>query len=246
MITRILSVGLLAGVLAGLAIATLQHFTTTPLILKAETYENAPSAADKHATAGAFNPAHVILVHGKPHAGEAGAVNEWAPADGWERTMYTSLATIGTAVGFALVLLALMVFATETITLTNGIAWGAAAFVATGLAPAFGIAPELPGSAAADLVFRQIWWVSTAAVTAVGLACLLRAQSALTRLAGVALIALPHIVGAPHPAELTSTVPAELAGHFAAVALGVQAVMWALVGAGVGGFWELAERRAQA
>ena len=41
MITRVLATGLLAGFLAGAAIAALQNFTTTPLILAAEVYENA-------------------------------------------------------------------------------------------------------------------------------------------------------------------------------------------------------------
>ena len=36
------------------------------------------------------------------------------------------------------------------------------------------------------------------------------------QIGGVVLIALPHIVGAPHPHEFVSTAPAELAGHFAA------------------------------
>lgn len=251
MITRILFVGLMAGVLAGLAVAALQHFTTTPLILKAESYETAAPAQDKHAApalSGAFNPAYVILVHGNKDATEAGEAgtheHEWGPQDGLERTLYTSLATVGTAVGFAFILIALMLMAGESITFNTAIAWGAAAFVATGLAPAFGLAPELPASAAADLELRQIWWVATVLATAGGLVCLLRFDGLITRFAGCALIALPHVVGAPHPHELTSTVPAELAGHFAAAALGVQAVMWGLIGAFVGVFWQRGEKNA--
>jgi len=41
MMMRVLSVGLLAGLLAGVVVATLQNFTTTPLILQAEVFENA-------------------------------------------------------------------------------------------------------------------------------------------------------------------------------------------------------------
>ena len=48
----------------------------------------------------------------------------------------------------------------------RAIAWAAAAFVATGLAPAAGLAPELPGMPAADLVARQSWWFLTATATA--------------------------------------------------------------------------------
>ena len=49
MLTRVLSVGLLAGLLAGLLIAVLQQVTTTPLILLAETYETPASAVSARA-----------------------------------------------------------------------------------------------------------------------------------------------------------------------------------------------------
>ena len=45
MLTRVMSVGLLAGLVAGLLIAVLQQVTTTPLILLAETYETQGAAA---------------------------------------------------------------------------------------------------------------------------------------------------------------------------------------------------------
>ena len=41
MVTRVLTVSILAGLLAGLIVAALQHVTPTPLILKAETDEAA-------------------------------------------------------------------------------------------------------------------------------------------------------------------------------------------------------------
>ncbi|MEI2612914.1 MAG: CbtA family protein [Candidatus Promineifilaceae bacterium] len=37
------------------------------------------------------------------------------------------------------------------------------------LAPAFGLPPELPGMAAADLGARQVWWCGTALATGVGI-----------------------------------------------------------------------------
>ena len=66
MIHRVLMVGLLAGLLAGLVVATLQHFVTTPLILQGEVYEKAES-----------------------HDGMAD-MDEWKPADGIQRTAFTS------------------------------------------------------------------------------------------------------------------------------------------------------------
>jgi predicted cobalt transporter CbtA len=51
------------------------------------------------------------------------------------------------------------------------------------------------------------------------------------------LIAVPHIIGAPHPHEFVSTAPAELAGHFAATSLAVTAIFWGVLGYLSGAFY---------
>ena len=175
MITRVLAVGLLAGLLAGLAVASLQAYTTTPIILEAEVFERGATAPQGSASLNTaprlyrdIGEARVILVHdGETHspAGEA-AAEAWSPADGLERTFYTSTATIATAVGFALIILAGMLVAGDGIDERRAMAWAAAGFVATGLAPAVGLSPELPGMPAADLAGRQEWWALTAIATA--------------------------------------------------------------------------------
>lgn len=237
MLHRILWAALVAGILAGLATAALQHFTTTPLILEAETYENAGPA-----TAALSAPARLVLVH--THGEHTGDGQEaWAPADGLERSLYTAVTTIGTAFGFALILLSAMILAGARITARSGLLWGLAGFAAAGLAPALGLAPELPGSAAADLGARQLWWIGTAVATAVGLWLALRLARPVTIAGGIALMLLPHLVGAPHPHEFTSTVPAELAGHFAAASLVVLAVVWTLAGTLAGYVWQRGEAR---
>jgi predicted cobalt transporter CbtA len=66
MLTRVMSVGLLAGFLAGLLIALLQQVTTTPLIFLAETYEKQgeaasgppPAASAAHGHDGGHDRAH--------------------------------------------------------------------------------------------------------------------------------------------------------------------------------------------
>lgn len=241
MLTRIVAVGLLAGVLSGLVVSGLQHATTVPLILKAETYENAaPAPAHQHSSSNSHGEARLILVHtAEPAAGEPEA---WAPQDGIERTAYTSLATVGTGVGFALMLLAAMIASGANINARSGALWGVAAFVATGLAPGLGLPPELPGAAAAELVSRQTWWIGTAAATAIGLWLAFRIGTPAALAAAAALIVVPHVIGAPHPHEFTSTVPAELAGHFTSSSLAVHAVLWALVGLAVGFFWQKFDR----
>jgi len=226
MLTRILSVGLLAGILAGLLIAAVQQVTTTPLILAAETYEK---------------PAEVSAAP-KPHSHASADAHEhgdgWKPADGMPRFFFTAITTVATAIGVAFVLTAAMIFAGVPIDERRALAWAAAGFVACGLAPAAGLAPELPGSAAGDLVGRQLWWVGTAIATAVGLWAFLRTDHSLVvRLGAVVLMLAPHFIGAPHPHELESKVPAELAAQFTALSLIVQALLWALVGIGIGLLW---------
>jgi cobalt transporter subunit CbtA len=243
MLMRILATGLVAGVLAGGVVAGLQYVTTTPLILKAETYEKAEGGHDHGAGAAVPVHSHDAATPAHSHGAEAEA---WAPEDGLPRTAFTTLATVGAGVGFAFMLLAVLLASGVTPTARTGLAWAAGAFVATGLAPALGLPPELPGSAAAELVSRQIWWIGTVAATGLGLWLIARTSGALTIALGVALIAAPHVIGAPHPHEYSSDVPAEIAGHFTASSLVVHAVLWVLVGAIAGFIWQRADGRAAA
>jgi len=230
-IQRLLAVGLLAGLLAGLAVAALQHVATTPLILAAEVYETAAEQAQ----GGAQAQEHAAQ---EPASHEhASHENAWEPAPGLERTAATSVATSVTAIGYAFVLLALMLLSGETIEPKRAALWGACAFASTGLATSLGLAPELPGAAAGDLAARQLWWIGTAAATGAGLFALLRVERPLARAFGVALLIAPHLIGAPEPAAPASTVPAELAARFTAAALAVHALTWILVGAAVGFVW---------
>ena len=225
MLNRILSCALLAGLAVGLLATALQLGLVSPLILKAETYENAAPATPHAHDHGAGAEAHD---HGEG----------WAPADGLERAAYTALATVASTIGFALMLVAAAaVLSPQGLDARTGIAFGLAGFAATGLATSLGLAPELPGSAAADLLGRQAWWIATALATAGGIALVAYGRPVLKAL-GVALIVAPQIIGAPEAASPASTAPAELAAAFAAHALVVQAVMWVMLGAACGLVWE--------
>lgn len=219
MIGRILAAGLLAGLVAGLAVAALQHVTTTPLILAAEVYEAAQHA---HATA--------------EHAAPA--------AEGLRRTVTTSVATISVTAGYALILLAAMLLSGDAIDPRRAALWGVCAFAATGLATGLGLAPQLPGAAETDLAGRQIWWLAAAASTGAGLYALLRLDSPIARLAGAAMIVAPQFF-APTPATPESAVPAELAARFASASLAVQAASWVLAGAIAGICWRLMARETE-
>jgi predicted cobalt transporter CbtA len=91
--------------------------------------------------------------------------------------------------------------------------------------------PELPGAHAGDLIARQAWWIGTAAATATGLACLILPKSIPLKLLGVALIALPHLIGAPQAVHADSELPAGVVRAFAVGSLAVSAAMWSILGA---------------
>lgn len=240
MLVRIMFSALFAGLVAGTAVAALQAATTTPLILEAEIYEDAagPSAARAPAVrVRGSGGAGLGPARAEAAAASTGAV-EWRPGEALERTAYTTLTSVGLAFGFALVLLSAMILSGAAITARTGLMWGVAAFTAAGLAPALGLSPELPGAAAADLTARQLWWAGTTLATGAGLWLVLRVSSAPAIGAGLVLLAVPHLVGAPHPDAFTSTVPAELSARFAAASLAVQAVNWALAGAVAGYVWQ--------
>ena len=248
MLNRVFLVALLAGLTAGLIVSALQHFTTTPLILRAEVYEHAASAPAGELASAASIGAPLVFAQATGDPGRRSAHGEhdgaeWSPGEGFARTAYTSLATIATAVGFALILLAGMIAAGDQIDRRGALGWGAAAFLATGLAPAMGLAPELPGSAAADPAARQLWWIATTVATAIALWLILRTSAPWAKLAAVLLLIAPHIAGAPHAEALASRVPAELAAKFAANSLAIQATLWLAVAYFAGFFWSRFSRR---
>lgn len=223
MIRRVFVSALVAGLLAGLLASALQAVTTTPLILHAETFETAdPAAAAPVAT-----HSHGSGIAGHSHGDGEG----WAPADGVERVAYTTIVNIVGATGFALLLTAGFVLRGDAGGGRRGLLWGLAGFAAMTLSPALGLPPEVPGSVAADLASRQVWWLSAVVTAAAGLWLLAFGRSIVWKIAGVAVLALPHIVGAPHPhGGEVGLAPPELAARFAATSIVVSAVTWALVG----------------
>lgn len=220
MIVRTLLAALLAGMLAGVFATPLQHWRTTPLILAAETYESGGEAMPHEHSALLVSLAHA-------HA-PAGADGE--PASTAARLGGTLLANMVLGSGFALLLVAASSAANRPITRRNGAAFGLVGFAVVTLAPALGLPPELPAMPAADLAGRQVWWLATVSLTAGGVALLALRRETAARLGGLALILVPHLAGAPHPADLASPVPAALAAEFAVASLAVTAATWAMAG----------------
>ena len=143
-------------------------------------------------------------------------------------------------VGYAMVLVAGFGLASaygKGITAREGLLWGIAGFAVFQLAPAMGLAPELPGALAADLTERQVWWWGTALATGSGLALLGYGRGVAAVLAGLALLAVPHVLGAPEPASFGGVAPPEVAAAFTARVLGVALVVWTVLGWIAGLLW---------
>ncbi|MFR0675199.1 CbtA family protein [Enterobacterales bacterium AW_CKDN230030176-1A_HGKHYDSX7] len=214
MISRIARTAAFSGLLAALLLTALQSLMVTPLILEAETYEH----AEPHVhTAEAAVTAHV-------HDEQA-----WSPEDGWQRVLSTTGGNLVVAVGFAL-LLAGLYSLREPTRIGTGLAWGLAGFAVFCLAPTLGLPPELPGTAAADLGQRQAWWIGTAAATAVGLALLVFTRHWLFKVIALAMLVLPHVVGAPQPVVHESLAPEALAQQFKLASWATNALFWAALG----------------
>lgn len=222
---RILTAGLLAGFVAGLAFTIVQQWKVVPLILAAEVYETAEAEAPAAHT-------HDGAVAAHSHDAEA-----WSPEDGIERIAYTVGANILAGVGYGCILVAGMVFAGRKLDWQRGLLWGLAGFAAFAFAPALGLPPELPGMAAADLAGRQLWWIATALATLAGIGLIVFTPAKLRLgavIAGLVLVALPHVIGAPEHAAESGALPAELAARFAVASLIAQAAFWGVLSAAAG------------
>ncbi|MBM3545351.1 MAG: cobalt transporter [Alphaproteobacteria bacterium] len=222
MFRRIFFAAVLGGLVAGGIASAVQAVRAVPLILQAEVFEEAAGKA-------------------KPHDHAASATHDhdedaWAPADGWERTGYTLLFNLLAGIGFGLLISAGLALSGEGGWKT-GLAWGVCGYLSFVVAPALGLPPELPGTEAAPLVSRQLWWTATAAATAAGLALILIRRGAIGIVLGLALLALPHLVGAPHPAEQGGAAPPGLVREFIIAALVSGLVFWLALGASTGAIY---------
>lgn len=228
MIGRVILAALLAGIAAGLFYGAIQHVRLTPLILEAEKYEN---AGDGHTHDHAAAMTTTTTAEAPAPAAEEEA---WAPQDGAERTFYTFLASIVAGAGFAALLAGVSLLSGVRITPRNGVLWGLAGFLAVHLAPAAGLAPELPGMPAADLVARQAWWIGTIVATGAAIWLFTQRTEMWAKVLAVILVALPHIIGAPQAPSHESGVPAGLSAEFAANTLAAAALLWLAIGGFLG------------
>lgn len=221
---RIVSAAALAGFLAGLLLTAVQQVQVIPVLLKAEVYEEAAAAVASHS--------------GREHPA-AGHENEaWQPANGWERTVFTAVSNVVLAIGFALLLGAAISLRGGRTGWRSGLLWGMAGYAVFFVAPSLGLPPEVPGTEAARLIDRQLWWVMTVVFTAAGLALLAFARTWGGKMLGAILLSVPHVIGAPQPQIHGSAAPIELANAFLYATVLANAVFWVALGSLVGFFYK--------
>ncbi|RLA25792.1 MAG: cobalt transporter [Gammaproteobacteria bacterium] len=176
---QIFLIACLSALAASLGFSLYQWYLINPLIFSAELYELA-------------NPIESITTEHLAQQAEP-----WSPEDGIERGLYTLLANFLMSLAYGLLLASAMVLR-GTSSALKGLAWGVAAYLTVFLAPSLGLPPEIPGMQAADLNQRQDWWFLTVALTSIGLA-VLAFSPRIYKGAGLILLLLPHLIGAPAP-----------------------------------------------
>jgi len=234
MIQRMLAGGLIAGFAAGLLAALLHFAFLQELILLGEQYETGELVH--------FENAHSDGVGESHDHGDGG--HEAGESADLTRNVLTVLFTGLTYASYGLLLVAGFALAEQLghrIDAREGLLWGIAGYAVFQLLPSLGLPPELPGAVAPDLAERQIWYFGTVAASGIGLALIAYGNGVIPMLAGAALLAAPHVMGAPHLDEFYGVAPPELGGEFVARSLGVGFVTWAALGALAGRLWSRSE-----
>lgn len=158
------------AIIAGLFLSLYQYFVITPIILASEVYEIIEPIKDN-------------------------TVKIWSPEDGIERSSFSFVANFLLCFAYGLLLLSAMAIK-NSITLVQGIFWGLAAYLSIFIAPALGLAPEIPGMEAAHLEGRQTWWIFTVLSTIFALWLIAFKPITFKAIGGLLLI-VPHLIGAP-------------------------------------------------
>jgi cobalt transporter subunit CbtA len=246
MIHRMVTSALFAGFAAGLLAALLHFAFVQKMILLGEDYETGAAVHyagvtstghdHDHAAEGTADGPAATDDHSHQHDTAEG--DEASPL---QRNALTVLFLTLLYCSYALILVAGFALAErrgQRVTAGEGLLWGIAGFVAVQLAPAMGLAPELPGTMAAPLLDRQIWWAGTALCSGAALVMIGYGRTLLWVGGAVLLLAAPHIIGAPELDGFSGVAPPEVAASFAARSLGLGLAAWSLMGWLAGWFWD--------
>ncbi|PHQ99904.1 MAG: hypothetical protein COB39_01140 [Marinosulfonomonas sp.] len=231
MTTRLFTSAVFAGLIAGLIAVLLQFTLMQSLILEGEEYETG-------------NKSHfggvLVINEALEASGEAATEVKEEPENLLKRYSLAFFVQFIVFVGWGLIMVAGFAVADRfgrKVTVKDGLLWGIAGFTAVHMAPAIGLAPELPGTPAAELELRQLWWVTTVIATAMALALFAYGRSALFVGIGLILLVAPHLIGAPRLDGYAGLAPPELSGEYVARSLAVSMAIWAVLGLAAGYFW---------
>ncbi len=231
MTARIFTSALFAGLVAGLIAVLLQWSLMENLILEGEEYETG-------------NKSHfggvLVINDALEAAGEPTAVEAEEPEDLFSRFSLAFFAVFVTFVGWALMMVAGFAMAErvgQRIRVKDALLWGIAGFAAIHIMPGIGLPPELPGTPAADLEERQLWWLTTALFSILAFALMAYGRKPIYIIIGIALLIAPHIIGAPHMDGYAGVAPPDLAGEYVARSYAVAFIDWVVLGLAAGYFW---------
>lgn len=219
MFTKIITTALFAGFIAGVVSAIIQLIFIQPIFLHAELYETE------------------ALIHFGENSSKG--THQELPFD-FQRNGLSILFSALIYTGYALILVSLIAYASSLnfkIDNLRSILFGVCGFFTVQLAPAFGLPPELPGVAAAEVIPRQLWWCFCVVATGVGIWMISFGDRMLYVLVGIIIILIPHLIGAPEPEFFVGPTPPELASHFASRTLALGAATWIFLGYLSGYFW---------
>lgn len=230
MIRQIFLSALISGFIAGIFLTGIQSLKVTPLILAAEVFEDGElitytTKNHNNSNIQKTNNHHdeKAHVHDNSHEHETGAHDN-------ERLFYSLITNIFLACGFAFILSSIYLYIKE-LNIRNGLISGFVVYLCVFALPSLGLSPELPGTLAAQLQDRQIWWVSTVVLSSFAFIILFFNKNKIYQALSIILLFLPHIIGAPMPNVHGGTAPQAMFEEYILVTYITNAFFWLFLGA---------------
>jgi cobalt transporter subunit CbtA len=119
----------------------------------------------------------------------------------------------------------------------SGLLWGLAGYTVFFVAPSLGLPPEVPGTEAAALKDRQLWWLMAVFDTAFALWLIVFSKTKSNKVLGLILLLSPHfLIRAPQPEVHSSAAPTELVQSFIMATTLANALFWLVLGGLMGLF----------
>ena len=202
--------------IGGSSLTFIQSIKIIPLILQAEKYEGG--------NINIYDKSNEI----KKIINKDTEEEHWKPENGFERLFYTVIANIFLSIGLSFILCAVYLFL-DDLRVEKGIFVGIVGYISFFVLPSLGLEPEIPGTLAAPLHDRQIWWIFTVIVSSVGFIIIFFNKNTFYKLLGVILILIPHIIGAPIPLQEGGTASQKMLYEFINAAYIANGLFWIIL-----------------